>query len=35
MMTTPTGEMDEERIETEIIITFDSNLLELVNNLFT
>ena len=29
-----TGEMDEERIETEII-TFDSNLLELVNNLFT
>ena len=29
-----TGEMDEERIETEVI-TIDSDLLELVNNLFT
>ena len=29
-----TGEMEEERIETEVI-TFDSDLLELVNNLFT
>ena len=29
-----TGEIDEERIETELI-TLDSDLLELVNNFFT